>query len=588
MPPRTTRYGARTVRKSNARIIDEMPIGPTHIQSTDQDEDYYVESAPSRVFSKVVYGARFPTPASSDIMKLVKTNRGVNRVPTKIRSAAIVNFNGEEALQLRDPYATPYVKSRIEDSYRLDPIVRRSVNAIAKFTLGKRVNVVVDTPEEFIDSRIDSDKVHTQAKAKATGIRQAAHTTVMDISTPEDPNHGFLTDQEAINLKGTIEHVHRRVKFHQKLQAAVIQAKVGGRAAILIEGKDEDGLPLDLKVLNWRKLGTVYADPDTWALKAVEYQDRNKDDPLRPEEMIYLTNQDFHVSPDTLYYGLSEIETVMHVSEANRLLDEEDFKEANRALWAHHGLIKFPPNVTDDEIDEFLDNFYPGTWNGTSQDVIVETHNLNINMNEFVHERNENDKRILRGMGVPAFLVGFEDVTNRATTVAVLHAWRESELNDYRTWLQNSLEPQWLDMLAEAIYPDKNWANMRMKPRLEFEDITFESLKEKSDAVIPLFQAGLISTHKALELLDMHDELEHLISIDEEIKETRKTDLLVRERAMMRNVKLQQQGGQNFGQRSPSKSIPHDAGTATQNIDAGNASTRGASAKKDKTRKPRK
>jgi hypothetical protein len=539
---------------------DEPRLYPSRVSRTEMSDEYEVTDEAPRVFSRVLYGPRFPTPASMDVMKL----KGGRRIASKVRSAAIVQFNGEEVLQLRDPYSLPTIKSRFEDSYRVDPIIRRGINLAAKFTLGKRTKVVVDMAEEFIDARFAEDDVD-----------------------------GMLTDDEVIQLKTRIEQVNWKVKFHEKLKAAVIQCKVYGRSALLIE-KDENGFPIDLKVLNSRKLGTVYADPDTWELVAVEYEDREKTNPLRPDEIIYLTNQDFHVSPDSLYYGLSEIETIVHVSEANRLIDEEDLKEGNRGSWAHHGLIKFPPNVTDEEVEEFLANFYPGTWNGTSQDVVVETHNLNIAVTELVHERNENDKRILRGMGIPAFLIGFEDVTNRATTVAVLHAWRESELSDYRTWLQNLLEPQWFGMLAGLILPDKDWEKMKMKPRLEFEDITFDSLEEKVKSVMPLFQGGLISMHKALKMLDMEDEIEHIMETSEELDEIRKKELIVRERMNMRNLPKGNQSpfGAKSGTSGPvkpsqgatSKASPHDTGTAVSNINLG-ASQQGGKPKKRKGRK---
>lgn len=168
--------------------------------------------------------------------------------------------------------------------------------------------------------------------------------------------------------------------------------------------------------------------------------------------------------------------------------------------------------MTDAEIDNFLENFYPGTWNGTSQDVIVETHDLHIDLSALTNERNENDKRIMRGIGIPSFIMGFEDVTNRATSEQVLNAWRESELNDRRTWLQDQLEPQWFDMIITNEFPDVDVKNLRIKAKMEFEDITFETLADKTSAVVPLYQAGIVPLEKVLKLLDMEDVLEQVLA----------------------------------------------------------------------------
>jgi len=52
---------------------------------------------------------------------------------------------------------------------------------------------------------------------------------------------------------------------------------------------------------------------------------------------------------------------------------------------------------------------------------------------------------------VPTFLVGKEDVTNRATTATIMDAWSKSKLEKERTWLRGIIEPQWNDRNLQRI-----------------------------------------------------------------------------------------------------------------------------------------
>jgi hypothetical protein len=74
--------------------------------------------------------------------------------------------------------------------------------------------------------------------------------------------------------------------------------------------------------------------------------------------MIYLPNLDIHLSPDSLYYGLSDIEPVVHISETNRIMDEEDFKEIARSAWAANGIIQIDTQDSA-QSDGAVSNFIP-------------------------------------------------------------------------------------------------------------------------------------------------------------------------------------------------------------------------------------
>jgi hypothetical protein len=535
------------------------------------------KKAEAKRHSRPLWGARYPSPSSDEIYFALRGSK--RKRSSYYRSAASTTntaplahvpntafrdiTDSSQIYVLQDPYRNRD-KARFEDAYRSDPIVRRCTNVFAKFVLGSRTKTVIDIRDEFVTqekqqkalaSAADLTKKPTTDLKPAMYNNNAAVTSLLDQQDKQlvqDAKQeailatGIISRSELDDLKTYIDRINRRVRFHERVKAAMIQSFVGGRAALLVE-RDQatGGEPTDLKILNWKKLEDVYADIDSWQFLGVGYADREKDDPLRAEEIIYLTNFDFHISPDTLYYGLSQIEPIAHISEANRLIDEEDLKEANRTLWAQHGLIKFPPTVSAEKMDEFIENFYPGTWNATSEDVTVESHAIDIDLESLVVERNENDRRILRSFGVPAFLMGFEEITNRATSEQVLNAWRESELSDVRTWLQDQLEPQYFDSLIKIRFPDLDLEELELKAKLEFQDITFEPLKDKAEAVVGLYQAGIIDLGKALEVLDMSDILEKML-----LEKQRKQEL-AQAIAQGQQEQQDQQQQQAAGRRPP-------------------------------------
>jgi len=378
---------------------------------------------------------------------------------------------------LRDPY-TFSMKIRFEEAYRTDPVVRSAINKKAAFVLGKKLETIFDLVDTFVNP----------AEARSA----------MNI---------LLSDQEITNAKRVIDRVDRRVNFQANLKAAFIQAKVYGRSVILVEAP-EGGLPVKMKILSSKLLGQVKLHDASWELDQIQYNAVGVSDPtnfLNAEDIVYFTNCDYHVTPYTYLYGLSDIEAIAHISETNRILNEEDFKEMNYSMWSGFGLLKMPTIRNTAEIQSFLANFRPGRWTAISQDITAEVHELQKDLQSMLTERNENEKLILRCLAVPAAILGFEDIQNFATLQEVMLAWKESEVEEQRSWINSIVEPQWFDRLLVQILNVEDVDDLKVKIILAFEDIALENLKDKALAVIPLYEAGILPPEKVLEYLGFDD-----------------------------------------------------------------------------------
>lgn len=396
-----------------------------------------------------------------------------------------IKVTNKDHIIMDDPYSL-HEKVSFEQSWRYDPIVRLAINKKVDFIVGERPINVLDTKKEF------------------SGNPEAAAQAFNNVA-------GNKVYQE---MKEWIDNLHSKVKYHEKLKAAMVSMKIYGRAALHIE-KFGDLCPADLKLLNSQNLGEVIVKNGDWNLYAVRYNDlpneavksnsdfERDDNVIYADEIIYFTNLNYNITPDTLWYGYSEVEPIVHVSECNRQIDMTDLKEINAKLWGAYGIIKFLESKDPTAMQKWLNDFKPGTWMATDANIEVDLHELKSSLKDLIEERDKNDLRILRAIGVPSFLAGFESITNRATVKSILESWKVSTINPERAMLKNIIEPQWLNTLVAYYLGTKKMPAIGVKIKQEFQDIVFETVKDNVESYLPLFEQGLITGYQLLRLVGL-------------------------------------------------------------------------------------
>lgn len=375
---------------------------------------------------------------------------------------------------MQDPYSAPK-KISFEHAWRDDPVVRLAINKKVDFIIGERPITVLDTTREFT---ADED------------------ASVMAFNN-------IVGNKMFQDMKTWVDRLNATVKYHEKLKAALVQMKVFGRSVLAVE-KFDNNVPADLKVLNSEKLGEVTVENESWQLHSVTYDDfQEADNIIMADSMIYFTNLNYNITPNTLFYGYSDVEPIVNVSECNRIIDQIDLKEINAKLWGAFGVIKFLDTKDPNAMNEWLKNFKPGTWMATDANVEVILEKIEHDLRELVEERNENDLRIARGLYVPSFLVGFENITNRATVKALLEAWKVSVIGPERTGIKNIVEPQWYDSLVRIYLNQNGIIDTPVKIKQEFEDIIFDNLKDQVESYLPIFDAGLMTGDRFLRAIGL-------------------------------------------------------------------------------------
>ena len=176
-------------------------------------------------------------------------------------------------------------KRILHENYRRDGATRRALDFLAEFTVGERTELTLRPTTSFA----------TQAREDAEVARLM-----------EDPANLDLLDQLAT--------IDENVNLNDNLNGLFISAIHFGRS-VLVKQYDEDGIPIRLIPLASVKLGKVYVDSQTWELIGIEYKDyQDERRIIMVEDMIHFENKDYHITPNTRYFGLSDSEPVMHIA----------------------------------------------------------------------------------------------------------------------------------------------------------------------------------------------------------------------------------------------------------------------------------
>lgn len=408
-----------------------------------------------------------------------------------LKNAAVESLgNTDDYIVQKDPY-TITAKIQFEEGLRADGIVSRSFERKADFVFGKGVKTVLDTENDNFED--------TKARMQAV--------------------ESIMSNAEYKKAKDTIDTLNKKVQFRFRVRGAYILCKGFGRSALLKdlidkqEGSPTFGLPTSLYPLNSRQLGNVYINRKLKNIEWIEYIADNggtKENKTfyKPSELIYFTNRDYNISPNTLGFGYSDIEPIKDISETNRIYDEEDLKEIAKALWSAYLILRFPDGSNSSEVQNFLNNFDPSKPLATTMEVIPQIIQVAHEMQNIIEGRNQNDRRILRAAGIPSYILGFEDITNRSVAQFVTNAYKETLIEQERIFVKDIIERDWLIPIWSQLTNIEAAEYLKQKPKitLEFEEYIFDTFEQRVAAYLPLYQEGIISNVELLKRIG-EDEL---------------------------------------------------------------------------------
>lgn len=449
-----------------------------------------------------------------------------------------------------DPYDYEY-KIRLVNAYENDHIIQSAIDRKIDFIFGRQ------TGFEFrpLLSMFNINQSPAEAKQALDAV---------------------LGQSDRDSLQKFVSKVDYITEFQPTSKALCVSGMVGGRGGAFIEKFDEpnkygfpEGTPMILKPLNFTYMQQVGVHPDSWDLLYVRYMDFPQDRQyIAAQDLLYVTRNDNHITPLSLYYGRSDLRPILALSEVNRMLNEQDFPEIAAKMWAGTGVWKIN-SMDDAQIKKFGQSILPGVTAVVNQQAEYIPVAISHDIRGLLELRSNNIIEILAQLNIPSPLMNREAMTNRATMEEVIKAWTASVLSEERNWWGAMINRQWYMTLLSLWYTQnggsKNLEGTNDATDIEelgyeivitFLDVILETFQSKAQGLVFLQQAGLlqfIPLEKQLQFIGWDDIIEAAKEMQQQNQIAQQKAQEIQQQKMNMQQQLVQKGVNPFGQQSTSE-----------------------------------
>jgi hypothetical protein len=288
------------------------------------------------------------------------------------------------------------------------------------------------------------------------------------------------------------------------------QSVVGARAATFLEFfttannpyKFPKGTPATLKPFNWLHLDQVRINPANWRITDIKYNDFNDeksagDDTknfVAANRLLYFVRPSGHMIPNGLYYGTSDLHSILKCSEIIRQILERDAPEIVTSMWSSSGIFEFDSLNKKEQLD-FMSQLKPALFRGWNKKVKYTPVMLKHDGWFLMNILDIMVKHILAKLRVPRGIIDFA-IDNRAVGEAQLTAWEQAVVIRDREWSLSHLRDQWYKTLADLWYGEKT-DKFYIKVIRTFMELEFEDVIAKANAIELLIRRNIILPFEA-------------------------------------------------------------------------------------------
>lgn len=334
-------------------------------------------------------------------------------------------FPNASPTQMEDPLST-VTKTRLHDNVRRDPSTQRSLFFIVFFLLGKDISLTFEAARKFATEERREREV------------KAIQNNMQYLDILED----LMNRDDEVDLK-------------TRLAELVFSAEAFGRS-VQIKKYNRKGFPCKLIPLSSTRLGHIWIDRKTWDFLGVEYLDYPRNNNiLLAKDIIHYEVNDFHITPNSRYFGMPSIESTMAIAERNRSANEKAVPEIMSKMWAGTNIYKILGAHSEQKINEIMGKVKPGKDLYINEQVEVNSVELKHDLDKIMNAIMEGSKDIYRGSTVP-LVVAFQDEQNRSTAEHSMIQWYESTLEYKRNQLNSVLWSQYYKPQLETIFENRD------------------------------------------------------------------------------------------------------------------------------------
>lgn len=360
-------------------------------------------------------------------------------------------FPKASPVQMEDPLSI-VTKTRLHDNIRRDPSTQRGLFFIVFFLLGKEVTPTFEVARKF------ATKERAERELKAIQNNEQYLQILEEIMNRDDD-----------------------VQLQTRLAELVFSAEAFGRSA-QIKKYDRKGFPCKLIPLASTRLSRVWVDRKSWDFLGVEYLDYpTNQNILLAQDVLHMEANDFHITPNSRYFGIPSIESTMAIAERNRKANETAIPEIMSKMWAGNNIYKILGAHSEQKIREIQGKVAPGKDLYLNEMVEVTQVQLNHDLDKMVNAVMEGNKDIYRGLTIP-LVVAFQDEQNRSTAEHSMIQWYESVLEFKRNQINHVLWHQWYKPQLEKIFEGLDMTRAAESGSvLQYLETRAETMKELED-----------------------------------------------------------------------------------------------------------
>ncbi len=377
-------------------------------------------------------------------------------------------FPGAVATKMVDPLSRTD-KIRIHENVRRDGATKLALSILSYFMLGKSTTISLGLARRYANKQREMDALKM-------------------IQT----NDAYLDMlEEIMNRDDDLDMIQRQI-------ALIASGHAFGRSVSLRQ-YDSNGFPIRYIPLSSPRLGRVWIDKKTGNFLGVEYLEYTKSKRiLLAKDIIHYEVDDWHITPNGLYYGMATTENVLAIGERNRVANETSMPELIKSFWAPIMLVKATGPRNAAKMREIMNAFKRGKTVFYNDDIEITVIPLNHDLGLLNQVTKDGEKAILRAFTVPIGTV-FEDDPNRATLEKSLQQWYDGPLKfkraqfDQIMWKQH-YKAQLTKMLLESeTVPLLEGQPLPFRIETQFENIRTDSFLDMSSALIGWVNAGLLT-----------------------------------------------------------------------------------------------
>jgi hypothetical protein len=421
-----------------------------------------------------------------------------NKVAESGLQTAALAYQSKELLdseKFKDPYGTEF-KKLLYDMYANDYVAAEAVNIR---------NWSAFAPQTQVTCMPMNDRVYESEEELLKDLDDA------------------MDESERTELIAYAEKVNRFTNFRYHQQDLGKQSMVGGRAALFIEtfekGNPYDmpaGTPAILKPLHWSYLNQVRVNTATWGFDSVRYTDfETKFDNVNVfipgYKLLYVTRNDHHITPNNLWYGLSDFHSIWKISNIIRQCEEIDIPEIITSFWSGGGWFEFQ-NMNTEEMDNFMKSLGPGLIRGFNSKVKFNPYNLKHD-GWFIMTLLQNMiGHMLMKLRVPEFLFSFDKANSRSAVEIQMNAFRDVVLAGDRWWMEQHLQDQWYDHLVGLYTKELDPRKHKVRLVQNYKTLSFEDILAKANSIELLSRRFITDRFESRGMLNLKPQNKNLDS----------------------------------------------------------------------------